>query len=60
MLLSWLIFPLLLLALCTGCGLLAKEGRPTYCYNLLGIERLKATGRRAVGGRRAPVRMEFA
>ena len=37
-----------------GWSLYLKEGRPTYCYNLLGVARFKVARRRAAGRRRAP------
>jgi arylsulfatase A-like enzyme len=36
------------------------EGRPTYCYNLLGIARFKVAGSEPLGSGEHQVRMEFA
>ena len=43
-----------------GWALYAKDGRPTYCYNLLGIQRFKVAGERAIPAGKHQVRMEFA
>ena len=43
-----------------GWSLYAKDGRPTYCYNLLGLQRFKIEGDRAIPPGEHQVRMEFA
>jgi hypothetical protein len=43
-----------------GWSLYAKAGRPTYCYNLLGLQRFKIEGDRAIPPGEHQVRMEFA
>ena len=43
-----------------GWSLYAKEGRPTYCYNLLGLQRFKVEGERPIPPGEHQVRMEFA
>ena len=43
-----------------GWSLYAKDGRPTYCYNLLGLQRFKIEGDRAIPAGEHQVRMEFA
>jgi len=43
-----------------GWSLYAKGGRPTYCYNLLGLQRFKIEGDTAVPPGTHQVRMEFA
>jgi arylsulfatase A-like enzyme len=43
-----------------GWSLYAKEGRPTYCYNLLGLQRFKIAGDDAIPPGTHQVRMEFA
>ena len=43
-----------------GWSLYAKDGRPTYCYNLLGLQRFKIAGDRAIPPGEHQVRMEFA
>jgi arylsulfatase A-like enzyme len=43
-----------------GWSLYAKEGKPKYCYNLLGVQRFYIEGDRAIPPGRHQVRMEFA
>jgi len=43
-----------------GWSLYLKDGRPTYCYNLFGLRRSKASGSAPVAGGTHQVRMEFA
>jgi hypothetical protein len=43
-----------------GWSLYAKAGRPTYCYNLLGLQRFKIEGEREILPGEHQVRMEFA
>ena len=43
-----------------GWSLYAKSGRPTYCYNLLGLQRFKIEGDAAIPAGTHQVRMEFA
>ena len=43
-----------------GWSLYAKDGRPTYCYNLLGLQRFKIEGDAAILPGTHQVRMEFA
>jgi arylsulfatase len=43
-----------------GWSLYAKEGRPTYCYNLLGLQRFKINADAAIPAGTHQVRMEFA
>jgi arylsulfatase A-like enzyme len=43
-----------------GWSLYAKAGRPTYCYNLLGLQRFKIEGDAAIPPGTHQVRMEFA
>src|SRR5688500_9724970 len=43
-----------------GWSLYAKHGRPTYCYNLLGLERFKIEADAAIPPGTHQVRMEFA
>ena len=43
-----------------GWSLYAKDGRPTYCYNLLGLQRFKIEADAAILPGTHPVRMEFA
>jgi arylsulfatase A-like enzyme len=43
-----------------GWSLYAKEGKPTYCYNLLGLQRFKIEGDSAIPVGEHQVRMEFA
>src|SRR5262249_37732303 len=43
-----------------GWSLSANDGRPTYCYNLLGLERTKVEGETAIPAGEHQVRMEFA
>jgi len=43
-----------------GWSLYAKDGRPTYCYNLLGLQRFKIGGDAAIPPGTHQVRMEFA
>jgi arylsulfatase A-like enzyme len=42
-----------------GWSIYLDEGRPTYCYNLLGIARFKVAGAEALGAGEHQVRMEF-
>jgi arylsulfatase A-like enzyme len=43
-----------------GWSLYANDGRPTYCYNLLGLQRFKIEGDAAIPPGTHQVRMEFA
>ncbi len=43
-----------------GWSIYLKEGRPTYCYNLLGIARFKVAGTEPLDAGEHQVRMEFA
>jgi arylsulfatase len=43
-----------------GWSLYAKDGRPTYCYNLLGLQRFKIEADAAISPGTHQVRMEFA
>ena len=43
-----------------GWSLYAKDGRPKYCYNLLGLQRFKIEGDAAIPAGTHQVRMEFA
>jgi arylsulfatase len=43
-----------------GWSLYAKEGKPTYCYNLLGLQRFKIEGDASIPAGEHQVRMEFA
>ena len=43
-----------------GWSLYAKDGRPTYCYNLLGLQRFKIEADAAIPAGTHQVRMEFA
>jgi arylsulfatase len=43
-----------------GWSLYAKEGKPVYCYNLLGLQRFKVEGDAAIPPGTHQVRMEFA
>ena len=43
-----------------GWSLYAKDGRPTYCYNLLGLQRFKIQADAAIPPGTHQVRMEFA
>jgi hypothetical protein len=43
-----------------GWSLYARDGRPVYCYNLLGLERTKLEGGGAIPPGEHQVRMEFA
>ena len=43
-----------------GWSLYAKEGRLTYCYNLLGLQRFKISGNAPIPAGDPQVRMEFA
>jgi arylsulfatase len=43
-----------------GWSLYAKDGRPTYCYNLLGLQRFKIEADAAIQPGTHQVRMEFA
>jgi arylsulfatase len=43
-----------------GWSLYLNEGRPTYCYNLLGVARFKVAGGEPLQGGERQVRMEFA
>src|SRR6478609_7483912 len=42
-----------------GWSLYAKDGRPTYCYNLLGLQRFKIEADAAIAPGTHQVRMEF-
>jgi arylsulfatase A-like enzyme len=42
-----------------GWSLYAKDGRPRYCYNLLGLQRFKIEGDAAIPSGTHQVRMEF-
>jgi arylsulfatase len=43
-----------------GWSLYAKDGKPTYCYNLFGVQRFKIAGESALPAGEHQVRMEFA
>ena len=43
-----------------GWSLYANNGRPTYCYNLLGLQRFKIEGDAPIPSGPHQVRMEFA
>ena len=43
-----------------GWSLYAKDGRPTYCYNLLGLQRFKIEGDAPIPSGEHQVRMAFA
>ncbi len=43
-----------------GWSLYAKDGKPVYCYNLLGLQRFKIAGSTPIPPGRRQVRMEFA
>ena len=43
-----------------GWSIYAKDGRPAYCYNLLGLQRFKIEGDRQIPPGGHQVRMEFA
>ena len=43
-----------------GWSLYANEGKPTYCYNLLGLQRFKIEGDSPIPSGEHQVRMEFA
>ena len=43
-----------------GWCLYARDGRPVYCYNLLGLQRFKVEGDRPIPAGERQVRMEFA
>jgi arylsulfatase len=43
-----------------GWSLYLKDGRPTYCYNLLGVERFKVAGGEPLAAGECQLRMEFA
>ncbi len=43
-----------------GWSLYAKDGRPTYCYNLLGLQKFKIEGQQPIPAGEHQVRMEFA
>jgi len=43
-----------------GWSLYFKDGRPVYCYNLLGLERTKVSGGEPIGAGEHQVRVEFA
>jgi arylsulfatase len=43
-----------------GWSIYAKEGRPTYCYNLLGLQYSKIEGKKPIPAGEHQVRMEFA
>jgi arylsulfatase A-like enzyme len=43
-----------------GWSIYLKEGRPTYCYNLLGIAHFKVAGEEPLSAGERQVRMEFA
>jgi arylsulfatase A-like enzyme len=43
-----------------GWSLYAKDGKPTYCYNLLGLQRFKIESEAAIPSGTHQVRMEFA
>ena len=42
-----------------GWSLYLKDGRPVYCYNLLGLERMKVSGGEPIGAGEHQVRVEF-
>ena len=43
-----------------GWSLYCKDGRPVYCYNLAGLQRLKVSGDQPIPAGEHQVRMEFA
>lgn len=43
-----------------GWSLYAKEGKPTYCYNLLGLQRFKVSGNSPIPAGDHQISMEFA
>jgi arylsulfatase A-like enzyme len=43
-----------------GWSLYAKDGRPVYCYNLAGLQRVKVSGGKPIAPGQHQVRMEFA
>ena len=43
-----------------GWSLYANNGKPTYCYNLLGVQRFKIEGDSAIPAGEHQLRMEFA
>ncbi len=43
-----------------GWSIYAKDGRPAYCYNLLGLQRFKIEGGKQIPAGEHQVRMEFA
>jgi arylsulfatase A-like enzyme len=43
-----------------GWSLYLKDGRPTYCYNLFGLQRFKVAGEQPVPDGEHQIRMEFA
>ena len=43
-----------------GWSIYAKDGRPIYCYNLLGLQRFKIEGKTPIPAGEHQVRMEFA
>jgi arylsulfatase len=43
-----------------GWSLYAKEGKPVYCYNLLGLQRFKVEGATPIPAGTHQLRMEFA
>src|SRR5206468_9022354 len=43
-----------------GWSLYANNGRPTYCYNLLGLQRFKIEGASPLPSGKHQLRMEFA
>ena len=43
-----------------GWSLYAKDGRPIYCYNLLGLQKFKIEGEKPIPAGEHQVRMEFA
>jgi arylsulfatase len=43
-----------------GWSLYAKDGRPVYCYNLAGLQRVKVSGDKPIPPGEHQVRMEFA
>jgi arylsulfatase len=42
-----------------GWSLYLKEGKPTFCYNLLGLEQFKVSAAQALAAGKATVRMNF-
>jgi len=43
-----------------GWSLYLKDGKPTYCYNFLGLQQFKVSATEAVAAGKATVRMNFA